>query len=70
VFLLFVQHTVIIKGTQVYDAEHGGWKELSMLDIGQSACHSAHTDTPSCERTAVDTMADLMWLVLPCCCGV
>jgi hypothetical protein len=26
---------VIIKGTQIYDAESGGWKELSMLDIGQ-----------------------------------
>lgn len=26
---------VIIKGTQIYDAEAGGWKELSMLDIGQ-----------------------------------
>lgn len=30
-------HTVIIKGTQIYDAESGGWKELSMLDIGQMA---------------------------------
>ena len=28
-------HTVIIKGTQIYDAERGGWKELSALDIGQ-----------------------------------
>jgi pre-mRNA-splicing helicase BRR2 len=32
---LFAFQTVIIKGTQVYDAELGGWKELSMLDIGQ-----------------------------------
>lgn len=28
-------HTVIIKGTQVYDSEAGGWKELSMMDVQQ-----------------------------------
>nr|CCA21900.1 premRNAsplicing helicase BRR2 putative [Albugo laibachii Nc14] len=28
-------HTVIIKGTQVYDAERGDWKELGPLDILQ-----------------------------------
>jgi len=28
-------HTVIIKGTQIYDAKRGGWVELSMLDVMQ-----------------------------------
>lgn len=28
-------HTVIIKGTQVYDPERGGWTELSPLDVLQ-----------------------------------
>jgi pre-mRNA-splicing helicase BRR2 len=28
-------HTVIIKGTQVYSPEKGGWGELSPLDVGQ-----------------------------------
>ena len=28
-------HTVIIKGTQVYSPELGGWTELSPLDVGQ-----------------------------------
>jgi len=28
-------HTVIIKGTQVYSPDQGGWTELSPLDVGQ-----------------------------------
>ena len=28
-------HTVIIKGTQVYDPEQGKWTELSMMDVMQ-----------------------------------
>ena len=28
-------HTVIIKGTQVYSPEKGGWTELSALDVLQ-----------------------------------
>ncbi len=28
-------HTVIIKGTQIYNAQAGGWVELSMLDVMQ-----------------------------------
>ena len=28
-------HTVIIKGTQVYNAEAGGFTDLSVLDVGQ-----------------------------------
>lgn len=28
-------HTVIIKGTQVYSAEKGGWTELSFMDVMQ-----------------------------------
>jgi activating signal cointegrator complex subunit 3 len=28
-------HTVIIKGTQLYDAKRGGFVELSMLDVMQ-----------------------------------
>ena len=28
-------HTVIIKGTQIYDAKRGGWVELGMLDVMQ-----------------------------------
>ena len=28
-------HTVIIKGTQIYDAEAGGYKDLGMLDVTQ-----------------------------------
>lgn len=28
-------HTVIIKGTQIYDAQHGGYNDLGMLDVMQ-----------------------------------
>ena len=28
-------HTVIIKGTQVYNPETGSWSELSMMDVMQ-----------------------------------
>ncbi|KAL0792290.1 hypothetical protein Bca101_063667 [Brassica carinata] len=28
-------HTVVIKGTQLYDAKAGGWKDLGMLDVMQ-----------------------------------
>lgn len=28
-------HTVVIKGTQVYDPKAGGWKDLGMLDVMQ-----------------------------------
>ncbi|KAF3773729.1 putative helicase [Nymphaea thermarum] len=28
-------HTVVIKGTQLYDPKAGGWRELGMLDVMQ-----------------------------------
>ncbi|KAI5648293.1 hypothetical protein M9H77_34298 [Catharanthus roseus] len=28
-------HTVVIKGTQIYDAKAGGWRDLGMLDVMQ-----------------------------------
>lgn len=28
-------HTVVIKGTQVYDAQRGGFKDLGVLDVQQ-----------------------------------
>ena len=28
-------HTVIIKGTQIYDAKRGGWVDVGMLDVMQ-----------------------------------
>ncbi len=31
-------HTVIIKGTQVYNPEKGRWTELSALDVMQVSC--------------------------------
>jgi activating signal cointegrator complex subunit 3 len=28
-------HTVVIKGTQIYDPKAGGWRDLGMLDVMQ-----------------------------------
>lgn len=46
-------HTVIIKGTQIYDAEIGGWKELSMLDVAQMAGRAGR---PQYENTQQHTL--------------
>lgn len=42
-------HTVIIKGTQIYNPEKGAWTELSPLDIMQVRSYPCRS-SPVCRR--------------------